>query len=393
MRRRLSAVLRGVRRIDDLAYVAGLVLGLIVLAASGFLDRSADVVHHDDFSGFWAGPRALLTGIDPYDPRTWREAAIALGTQTPDTPVYGYFGWAIVLLLPLAALPLEIASAIWTFGGMALAALAMRALLRACVPGNPVIHTLVAFALVASQPARLTVLLGQWGFVLVAALAAGVVWARSGNHFGAGIVTLALFGKPHLFVLSAPALAVWSWSRGRRRFVLGALVASVALVTASLAILPQWPSVWLREMPSHRLFDPPQTTTLAAMLSGLLGPSGPWLAFGAILGAALILLRFRPPGDAFLAGWLSLSSVAAPYTWSYDHLLLLVPLVVAAGVCERRSRTISTALVVAVCVMLLVVSTLLAVVAAVRNLESYAAIVPTIAFVLITAAVWPSWRD
>ena len=377
---------------DDVAYAVGLALGAIILIGTGYLDRSPAAVHGNDFSGFWAGPRAFLEHHDPYDAATWRATAIGLGTQTPDTPVYGYLGWALVLLLPLAALPLELASAIWTFGAIALAALAMRALLREFAPDLPVAHTLVGLTLLASHPAQTTALEGQWGFMLVAASAAILVWARHGRTWMPALVSVVLLAKPQLLMLAAPAVAVWSWASSRRRFVFVAAAAALTLILLSVALVPQWPGAWLREMPSHRLFDPPQTTTLAKVLYGLIGAPGSWLAIAVVAICASVALRFDPASDAWLAVWLALSPLAALYVWSYDHLLLVVPLVIAIGVSSRRSRR-SAIVVAAVGALILVVATaLLAVVAYARNDESYNAVVPLLIFILVTLAVWPERR-
>ena len=94
------------RRLDFAAYLFGLVLGLGVLAASGYLDWSPDAIHQGDFAKFWAGPRALLLGGDPFDARTWHDVAVGLGASAVNWPDYGYFGWTILLLLPFALLPL-----------------------------------------------------------------------------------------------------------------------------------------------------------------------------------------------------------------------------------------------------------------------------------------------
>src|SRR5882762_3486929 len=151
-------------------------------------------------------------------------------------------------------------------------------------------------------------------------------------------------------------------------------------------------SDWLREMPAQRLFNPPQTTTLATVLYGVLGPVGTWLALGTIGVGVLAVLRFDLRGEAALAGWLALSGVAAPYTWSYDHILLLVPLVVGAGVVARRSRRAAVLLIVAGTLTFLVLTTLLAVVAAARNLESFSAVVPLAIFAMIVGSLWPQRR-
>ena len=376
------------RRVALAAYVVGLVLGAALLLASGYADRSPDAIRGGDFAQFWVGPRALMNGFDPYSAASWRDTAARLGSTRTDTPVFGYFGWSLLLLSPFALLDLETASAVWLFAGLISAAIATWALLRSSVTRMPIAYTLVGTALLGSQPARLTVLLGQWGFVLLAALAGTVVLLRQRRELPAALAAVPLIVKPHLFLLSGPAIAAWAWQNGARRFVPAAIVIAGALVALSVIVMPGWPGAWLHDMPARRLFDPPQTTTIAAVFYGLLGNAGTWLALGAIAAGALVASRFDVRTDAGLAVWLALSAVAAPYTWSYDHLLLLVPLVIATGAVARRSARAAIALVAAGTITLLVVSTLLAVVAAARNLETYTAVVPAAIVVMIVVAAW-----
>ena len=380
------------RRIDFFAYLVGLVLGAAILIASGYADRSPANVRQGDFAQFWVGPRAFILGMDPYASATWHTTAVSLGAVTTDTTVFGYFGWSLVLLYPFALLDLDTAAALWLFVGLAAAAIATWALLRAYLPGIPVAHTLVGLALLGSHPARLNVLLGQWGFILLAAVAGAIVLLRARHPVSAAASAVLLMVKPQLFLLSAPALAAWAWWNGQRRFVPAAVIFAAALALVSIVLLPQWPAAWLREMPAQRLFNPPQTTTLATVLYGVLGPVGTWLALGTIGVGVLAVLRFDLRGEAALAAWLALSGVAAPYTWSYDHILLLVPLVVGTGVVARRSRRAAVLLIVAGTLTFLVLTTLLAVVAAARNLESFSAVVPLAIFAMIVGSLWPQRR-
>jgi hypothetical protein len=384
------------QRLDLLAYLVGLAFALGILIASGYADWPGDALGRSDFAKFWAGPRVLLLGRDPYDAGTWTDPTLQLGATLVNWPDHGstprYFGWAVILMFPFALLPLATAFGVWTIGGIAAAALAIHALLRRTLPGHPIAHTLVAMTLLASQPARLTVLLGQWGFVLTAALAAIVVWTLEGRSTKAGLAAIALLAKPQLFVLTAPALALWAWRNGQRRAIAVAAAAGAAIVGLSLVLLPLWPVAWLRDIASPELSAVPETTTLASVLYGIVGQPGTWLALAIIVGCALFAFAFDPRGVAWLAAWLPLSIVAAPYVWSYDQTLLVVPLVLGGGVVARRSRRLATIVIVCGTLTLIVLSTVLAVVAAQRNLESYSAITPLLVFALLVATMWPSRR-
>jgi len=59
----------------------------------------------------------------------------------------------------------------------------------------------------------------------------------------------------------------------------------------------------------------------------------------------------------------------------------------------RRSRPLATGVIVTGTVTLVVLATVLAVVAARRNLESYSAVVPLLVFGLLVVTIWPSRRS
>jgi glycosyl transferase family 87 len=386
------------RWLDLLAFLVGLAFGLAVLLASPYWYWPDDDPGRSDISKYWAGSRLFLLGLDPFDARTWIDPPVPLGSTLgpwPDPPgsTPPYFGWAVVLMFPLALLPLPTAFGLWTVGGIACAAVATYALLRRMLPGHPIAYTLIGMTLVASQPARLTVLVGQWGFVLTAALAAVIMWTGARHSIRSGLASISFLAKPQLFVLTAPALAIWAWRNGRRGSLAAAVAAGAAIVALSLVLMPGWPAAWLGNMASSELSARPQTTTLAAVFYGFVGQPGIPLALAVIVGCALLALAFEPRGVAWLAVWLPLSLVAAPYVWSYDQTLLVVPLVIGAGVVARRSRRLATGVIATGALTLMVLATGLAIVAARRNLESYSAVIPLVVFALLVVAMWPERRS
>ncbi len=73
-------------RNTDASYGLGLAAGAALLAASGALARSDEVVRLNDFAGFWAGARLLVQGVDPYDGSVFRAEVAALAATACTVP-------------------------------------------------------------------------------------------------------------------------------------------------------------------------------------------------------------------------------------------------------------------------------------------------------------------
>ena len=357
----------------DLAFFTGLFIGIAFVVIAGPLERRIELVHDNDFSGFWAGARALVIGADPYDAATWRDTVRALGTQEPNTDVYGYVPWVAVALVPLALLPLEAAAWIWMVGGVALAAIALRALLRALVPGDPLLHGAFGLALLLAQPGFHALVLGQWSFVLLAALCAAVLALRRGNEGTAGVLTATFLAKPQLFVWTV--LGMLATARDRVRLVVVGALTGVAVIAIGWVVFPRWLAAWSASVAPERLS---RSASLTVALRDVLGsPLGLVVAYALVAVGIVVALRARGR-DAQLALWTALSIAGAPYLWSYDQLLLLVPLALGASALVDRRTARGVALIGVGA--LLVVSPLLYALAVARHRESFSAFLPLVFF-------------
>lgn len=354
----------------------------------GPLERRLELLAINDFSGVWAAARAVATGgIDPYAPG-WPAHAERLGAQVPNTAVYGYPPWVVLALLPLGFLPLEPAAWTWLIGGVAVAALGLRGLLRAYLPGRPALHALAAAGLLVSQPGVHALVLGQWSFLLLGATAFGVLGLRAGRLPAAAALALFL-AKPQLFLFGGLGMLREGLARGRRgrAFVAAGAAAGAAVVLAGWLVFPRWLDAYLTHVAPVRL---QRSASLSSALTDLVGTAGPALALVAIAAMVAAALAFRAGTDAGLAVWLALSLAAAPYLWSYDHLILLGPLVIAAGALSRRDAAAARRLLIAGLAVLVLLSPILYAVAVARGRESFSALVPLLFFVAIAAALWPS---
>ena len=375
-------------RRSDAAYAVGVALGLTALLTFFGNLRSA-MLGIDDFATIWAGPRAFLLGLDMYDPATWRETAVRIGTaHTPDNAVYVYPPWVTIALAPFALLSSSTASVVWTALGMASAVVAMRALLRAYMPDVDWAHGVIGFLLMISAPAAVTFLTGQWTFFFVAALAALALFLRAKRPIAAGLLAAIMLVKPPLFVFTALGLAVRAlWPRGDtrrgRRFVLASIGAGVAAVAVSWLILPSWWPAWLQHVAAVQVTIEP--VTIQTLFFQIFGTPGGWLAAPVLLAMVFAALQFDPRSDGWPPVWLALSSAGVAYGNTYDLLLLLIPIVLAAGGLPpgRRAVVIASGAVLLFPVMWYLHTI---------YVRGYAAGVALLIFVIITAALWPQRR-
>jgi len=376
----------------DAAFLIAILAGVLFIALLGPLGRRLEMVHANDFSGFWSGPRTVLVGGDPWDPTSYVDTAVELGTKKPDANVYDYMPWVLFALLPLAALPLEVAGWIWMILSMTLAVIALRALLRAFVPGRPLIHGALGLALFVGQPGFHAVVLGQWALLLMSASAAVVLAVRAGHTRRAAFAALAFLAKPQIFVWTALGLAIAAVFDVRyRRFVRYALVLGGAVVVCTWLAFPEWFPAWLADIPPRRTG---RSAVLLSAFGQVLGTPGRVLAVAVILGGVALASRFVPGSDAWLAVWLALSSAGAIYSWSYDQVLLFVPLTIACGVLaaagrERAMRTLA----LGGAVTLLIVSLAFYAIGVARHDETFSVAIPVAFFIAIVWSLWPYRRS
>ncbi len=359
---------------------AALYAGVVLAAWSSVQDVN-------DYAGLVAGARAILAGESPYDPTTWPTAWERLGTQRPDTSVYGYPAWIALAFLPLAPLPIPLGSLVFTIGTLALAAITARALARqvGAAPGPALLLATV------SWPAFLVFLQGQWDYLLFALAVAVYLDLAKRRDGRAGVWwSLALLIKPQLFVLGSLALAAWLARERRWRATLTAAAIGLVAAIVSAIALPGWWTPWLGAVASRRLVRSTQQPTFAGLAGDIAGDAWPVL-WGLAIAALAILIVWaarRSPtrgGAVAFSGFLALSVGGALYSWSYDQYLCLAGGIVAVGVASSGPRGI--AITAATGVLFLPLALLLWLSAFARYHDTGSGLVPALTILLLVAAV------
>lgn len=298
---------------------AGLVV-LAVLTRGWFVDP-AGRPYPTDFVAIWAAGALARAGeaAAAYDPVVLRAAmTAATGRDLPGLLPWNYPPVFLLLVAPLAALPVLLAWPLFLAATAGMLAWALR----------PVLGWLGG-ALVLAMPASFwCVLVGQNGF-LSAGLLAGMLASLERRPWLAGLFLGALTYKPHLGLLVPVALL----AGGHWRCTAGATATTLLLGAASLLAFGQAP--WLALLDSGRAavesmaegrWEKHQSVqALALWATGVPALARMVQLAAALAVAGIVAWLWRRPGTraalrgaALAAG----SMLATPYLFIYDGVVL-----------------------------------------------------------------------
>jgi hypothetical protein len=286
-----------------------------------------------DFHPRWLGLRAMIhDGADPYSDQVTLAIQLQmlgrLARPGEDQQAFAYPLHVMVLIGPLALLPLPVAQALW-FSLLEVSLLIFFIVAPRAVGWCPPTWLLALTALFTlglySNVWAMT--LGQISIVL-AALIALVWWGlRTGRWRLAGACLALATVKPQMSFLLVPGLLAWAIYRRRWRMVITFVVVFGVLILLPVPWLPAWPLAWLAAVgryADYTFFEPP----LAMLFHSA------WLA---VVLAALLLLwtvyhwwhapeRQGAALDWALSMLIVVSALVAPRTSHTNQLVLLLPL-------------------------------------------------------------------
>ncbi|HUP28350.1 MAG TPA: glycosyltransferase family 87 protein [Chloroflexia bacterium] len=324
-------------------------------------------VHNDFTQNVWMPSRMLLNGANPYQP-TEGEVSQALGEYTSEFSSFNggssYFSiypiWVAILFLPLGAMPLIFATAVWRAANLLLMVWAVGSILRS---SNPAFRTgkqaaaavtmLVAICIVFRQSIN-TLVGGQFAIIELGLLAAVWGWlissagkARQLTLTGdilAGVALALLATKPQSSGLAVALVGLWALIR--RRYAIPASAAVIFLLLLGLPSLiyphsvPEWTAIVFGGQAGSQA---EVSASVWGVNYALLGATSFWrwaaLAMSAV--GLLLLLPFwrddlkgkASPVPLALPVTLCVNSIISPYLLGYEQVLLLFPAVVmVAGI-------------------------------------------------------------
>jgi hypothetical protein len=285
-----------------------------------------------DFMTLWAGGKALLVGIDPYDPEQWESLFTSFGSVWIPNPWSPYPLWTSVFFVSLAWLPVNCAAAVWL--SISELALGSSMFLLATQFGQRQLTSVSYLVLLAGgfffRGTVLTILHGQLTALLLLVVTMFLFLMKKRRHILAGICLALIVLKPTPFILFAPLISIWMIRRGFWRVIYGGVAATTLIVVASWLVQPGWLQEWLNAR--GKVYVTHQTPTVWGLAYEISPIWWLWLGTGFTIMVTMILgwycLKYRSWGIEDVAPLaLSASLFVTPYAWTYEHTLLILPLV------------------------------------------------------------------
>lgn len=245
----------------------------------------------DDLLPRWVGAQSWVReGLSPYDPAVAITAQrmiygrVADASRGEELALFAYPFPAMIFFAPLGLVPYAVARALWmTILEVSLPLTALLGLRMARWRANlGSAAPLFVLAVVWFNGFR-AIVLGQFAVVETLLLTGAIAALDCRRDVVAGVLVALSLAKPQLALLFIVFSIVWAISLRRWAYLLSAVLASTAILALSLAVLPDWPVEWLRQV----VADP-----RSADLGGLFAPQPSAVppGLGIACGIALILL-------------------------------------------------------------------------------------------------------
>jgi hypothetical protein len=308
-----------------------LILGVLFVCNYAVLTRHVEYANQD-FMTFWAGGRAVLEGLDSYDPDIWFPLQARYGSVWNPNRINPYPLWTDIIIAPLALLKLDAAAAMWlalSEGALTVSlVLLVVSVQRVSLPVVPFL--LMLAAAFASRWTLITLINGQMSLFLTLTITVFLVLMQHGKAFWAGGLLALIALKPSPFVVFVPLLALWLILHRRWAVVTGGAAGLVILAAGSWLVQPGWLTAWLAVR--DKLGVTSHTPTVWGLAFEIAGAEW-WPLLGLALVIALTVamgMVITTRRDLSLPDITALAIVVSlftsPYAWPYENTLLFIPL-------------------------------------------------------------------
>jgi hypothetical protein len=320
-------------------------LGVLALGALALvIVRGQDWMINRDFFTYWGGGRGLLDGANLYSPHQWSEITFGYGSTWLPNPVFIYAPPTAIFFAPLAALSIQTSSVLWIgLSELFVAAVVVMITKDLHWTRLKLYAPFWAVGFLFFLPVLLTLLMGQVSaLVLFVVAGSAVLWDR-GKWLEGGLLIGIAVVKPQPVLLLLPLLGLWLIVHRRWAGLIGMALSFGVSVFASFLLFPTFVSDWQTAAITKVGGVAARMPTIWGLGSDVFGPSplGPWvigvLVLGIAMGSIAIVLRLKDAEAIVVTGVALIPSLlVAPYLWTYDQILLIIPLLISLIRLDQR---------------------------------------------------------
>jgi Glycosyltransferase family 87 len=331
-----------------LGLAAAAVVLFLVLNVSRLSNRS--VLPVVDFVEYWAAGRLCMAGGNPYSWDDMLELEKSVGMApylSPETgqemPLMMYNPpWTLAFIMPLAQPRFALSRLMALIVGV-LAVVFCADWIWKFYGGSSEKRWWAWLVGLSFVPTLQVLQMGQIGPLLLFGVV-GFLYAARSSDWAAGVATVLIAIKPHLFGILAVAILLWAIYRRHWSVFAGAAVTVTLIMACLLAANPHLMSQYLECIREHSPRDC-RTPTLGALVRWVFGRDQFWLqVLPLVVGVAwgtLYWLKRRNDWDwsRELPLLLVVSLLTAPYgAWPFDLVVLLLPVIEIAAKAQWASR-------------------------------------------------------
>jgi Glycosyltransferase family 87 len=327
-------------------YWWGLLVLLLSLTSYALAVRIVNSIdyHNNDFFTFWLAGHMVMHGGNPYSSVQWVAGHHEFDVTWIPNQAYVYPLPLSLLFAPLGWLSLYQAYIVWVALSIMMILAVLMLLLRTQAGSVRFMIPLIV-GILFFRPTILTLVTGQIsGWLLLILAITALLWEKGKWNWGSLLLAFLML-KPNLGTPLIILLGSWLLLQKRYQAILTMAVMGIILLLVGFLQNPYWvsdywgigstklsqtfggsPTVWgLGALISHNQIT---TTLVIGSLAGLV------ILFGFFWAIIRMHASLRPMSVLALA--VSVTLLVTPYTWTYDQLLLILPLSAVILAMDRR---------------------------------------------------------
>lgn len=311
-----------------------IILCPIFLVFSFLSSRWYDARKHD-FSQYWQAGRMIVAGQDIYDKDVWIAENQREGTALFTNPPFQYPLPLAILFVPLAMLPIDTAYILWMFLAEIMVLASITLLLDFYPVRSGYFELLTITGIFFFRPMFSVIQSGQIVTPLLLLLVLAIRCFHAHKWFWGGLALSVLSLKPSLGLPILFLSGLWLLSRRQWRGLWGMIAGGLLLWLVGVPVNYGWPGDYVNI--SQNIFAKyyGMHPTLWGMVDKIfkidsLSMTVGFLCVAVVLAVeAYVFWRNKSNVDAWpaFASILPVALLVAPYSWNYDQILLVIPIV------------------------------------------------------------------